>query len=49
MNAQLLGSELIDAAEQLDVLRDAADGSGDRRIALFVHKPLFYVVLNDQM
>jgi Icc protein len=43
MNAQLLGSDLIDAGEQLDFLRDAADGSDDRRIALFVHKPLFHV------
>jgi len=41
MNAQLLGSDLIDAGEQMDFLRDAADGSDDRHIALFVHKPLF--------
>lgn len=41
MNAQLLGSDLIDAGAQMDFLRDAADGSNDRRIALFVHKPLF--------
>jgi 3',5'-cyclic-AMP phosphodiesterase len=49
MNAQLLGSELIDAAEQLDFLRDAADGSGDRRIALFVHKPLFHVAPHEDV
>lgn len=42
MNAQLLGSDLIDAAEQVEFLRDAVDGSEDRRIALFVHKPLFH-------
>jgi 3',5'-cyclic-AMP phosphodiesterase len=49
LNAQLLGSDLIDAAEQLDFLRDAADGSDGRRIALFVHKPLFHVSPDEEI
>ena len=48
MNAQLLGSDLIDAGAQLDFLRDAADGSDDRRIALFVHKPLFHASAEEE-
>lgn len=48
MNAQLLGSDLIDAGEQMDFLRDAADGSDDRRIALFVHKPLFLASADEE-
>lgn len=42
MNAQLLGSDLIDAGTQMDFLREALEGGGGRRIALFVHKPLFH-------
>lgn len=42
LNAQLLGSDLADAAAQIAFLRDAAAGSGGRRIALIVHKPLFH-------
>ena len=49
MNAQLLGSDLIEAGEQLDFLRDAADGSEDRHIALFVHKPLFHASPDEEI
>lgn len=49
MNAQLLGSDLIDAGAQMDFLRDAADGSDDRRIALFVHKPLFLASAEEEI
>jgi Icc protein len=41
VNALLLGSDLGAAAAQLDFLAQAAATSGARRIALFVHKPLF--------
>jgi 3',5'-cyclic AMP phosphodiesterase CpdA len=39
VNAQLLGSDLEAAAQQLEFLAGAA--STDRRLALLVHKPLF--------
>jgi hypothetical protein len=41
VNALLLGSDLGAAAAQLHFLAQAAATSGARRIALFVHKPLF--------
>jgi 3',5'-cyclic AMP phosphodiesterase CpdA len=41
INSLVLGSELPAAAEQLAMLRDAADDAGDRAIALFLHKPLY--------
>lgn len=40
LNAQLLGSDLDDAAVQVDFLRGAIDT--ERRVALFIHKPLFH-------
>lgn len=43
LNAQLLGSDLVEAGEQTHFLQDAFDGCGDRRIALFTHKPLFHL------
>lgn len=49
VNAQLLGSDLVDAAEQLDFLHDAVDGRDGRRIALFVHKPLFHVSPDEEI
>jgi 3',5'-cyclic-AMP phosphodiesterase len=49
IDAQLLGSDLQDAAAQLEFLREAVDGSGDRRIALFVHKPLFHVSPDEEV
>jgi 3',5'-cyclic-AMP phosphodiesterase len=41
LNAQLLGSDLHAAAEQMEFLNEAVRGSADRSIALLVHKPLF--------
>ncbi len=41
IDAQLVGSGLDAAREQLHFVAEAAAGAGDRRIALFVHKPLF--------
>jgi 3',5'-cyclic-AMP phosphodiesterase len=41
INSQLLGSNLEAAARQLEFVGHAAASSADRRIALFVHKPLF--------
>ena len=41
LNSQLLGSELESAGEQLDFVADAAAKAEGRRLALFVHKPLF--------
>ena len=41
INTQLLGSALAAADAQLDFVARAAAGGGDRRLALFVHKPLF--------
>jgi 3',5'-cyclic AMP phosphodiesterase CpdA len=43
LDAQLLGSDLEDAGAQLRFLREAAAGAAGRRIALFVHKPLFHL------
>lgn len=41
INAQLPGSDLASAREQLAFVADAAASAGDRAIALFTHKPLF--------
>jgi Icc protein len=40
LNAQLLGSDLAEAAAQMDFLRGAVETG--RRVALFIHKPLFH-------
>ena len=42
INAQLLGSDLDAAEEQLAFLQDSRSDITDRAIALFVHKPLFH-------
>lgn len=41
INAQLLASDLAAAAQQLDFIAGAARAADGRRLALFVHKPLF--------
>jgi 3',5'-cyclic-AMP phosphodiesterase len=41
VNAQLFGSDLGAAEDQERFLRQAAATTGDRAVALFVHKPLF--------
>lgn len=41
INAQLLGSDLGEAAEQDSAIAQAMDGIGLRSLALFLHKPLF--------
>ncbi len=41
IDSQLLGSDLDAASEQDAAIADAAAGLGDRRLALFLHKPLF--------
>jgi len=41
INAQLLGSDLGAAREQDRAIGDAAAGLGSRKLALFLHKPLF--------
>ena len=41
IDAQLLGSDLAAASEQHDAIVEAAAGLGARRLALFLHKPLF--------
>jgi Icc protein len=41
INAQLLGSDLIEVFEQDEAIADAASGLGDRHLALVLHKPLF--------
>ena len=41
INAQLLGSDLAETAEQEAAIAEAASGTGDRRLVLFLHKPLF--------
>ncbi len=43
VNAQLLGSELDAAAQQIEFVGQAVATGDDRQIALFVHKPLFDV------
>jgi Icc protein len=42
VNAQLLGSDLGAAADQLHLVRDAAAGADGRSVGLIVHKPLFH-------
>jgi len=49
INAQLLGSDLAAAAEQLEFLHDATRGSDGRCIALFMHKPLFHAVPDEDI
>lgn len=41
LNAQLLGSDLDEAEMQDDAIAEAVSGLGRRRLALFLHKPLF--------
>jgi 3',5'-cyclic AMP phosphodiesterase CpdA len=41
INAQLLGSDLAEAAEQEAAIARAMEGIGLRSLALFLHKPLF--------
>jgi 3',5'-cyclic AMP phosphodiesterase CpdA len=41
INALLVGSDLAAASEQDRAIADAASGIGERRLALFLHKPLF--------
>ena len=41
VDSQLLGSDLAAAAEQESAVAKAAAGLGARRLALFLHKPLF--------
>jgi len=41
LNAQLLGSDLAEAAEQEAAIAQAMAGLGLRSLALFLHKPLF--------
>lgn len=41
IDAQLLGSDLIEVFEQDAAIADAVSGLGDRRLALALHKPLF--------
>jgi len=41
LNAQLLGSDLAAAALQEAAIAEAASDLGERRLALFLHKPLF--------
>jgi len=41
VNAQLLGSDLAAAQEQDAAIAEAAAGLGARRLALFLHKPMF--------
>jgi 3',5'-cyclic-AMP phosphodiesterase len=41
INAQLLGSDLPAAAQQHKEVRDSIAGLGSRKLALFLHKPLF--------
>ena len=43
INAQLLGSDLAPAGDQLRFVHDAAAGAKGRAVVLFVHKPLFDV------
>jgi Icc protein len=41
LNAQLLGADLPEAAEQDAAIVEAVSGLGDRHLALLLHKPLF--------
>ncbi len=41
INAQLLGSDLPAAEQQHEEVRDSVAGLGSRKLALFLHKPLF--------
>lgn len=43
INAQLLGSDLPEAAEQLEFVNEGAASADGRSLALFTHKPLFHL------
>ncbi len=47
LNSLLLGSDLPEEAAQAEMIAEAAAGIGDRRLLLFVHKPLFHDSLAD--
>lgn len=47
INAQLLGSDLAGAAEQLELVRAGAASADGRSLALFTHKPLFHLALDE--
>jgi 3',5'-cyclic-AMP phosphodiesterase len=47
VNAQLLGSDLVAAEEQESAIGKAMIGLGARRLALFLHKPLFDQRMNE--
>ena len=48
VNAQLLGSDLPAAGEQLACITGAVSGADDRSIALLVHKPLFHLSASEE-
>jgi len=49
INAQLLGSDLAEAAEQLEFLREGAASADGRSLALFTHKPLFHLAPDEDV
>jgi 3',5'-cyclic AMP phosphodiesterase CpdA len=48
VDAQLLASDLAAAGAQLEFIAAASAGRGARRIALFVHKPLFHLMPGEE-
>ncbi len=48
IDAQLLGSDLASAGEQLEFIAAASAGRGDRQVALLVHKPLFHLAPEEE-
>jgi Icc protein len=49
LDAQLIGSELEAAAEQDDFVEQAARTAGPRHVALFIHKPLCHVRMDENI
>ncbi len=48
INSLLLGSDIPEAADQESFVAEAANGIDGRKLALFLHKPLFHDTLADQ-
>jgi alkaline phosphatase D len=49
LNTEIMGTGLPDETEQAQFIAEAADGLGERRIALFLHKPVFVTSPEDSV
>lgn len=47
LNSEVMGTGHVEESAQADFIEEAAEGAGDRRIALFLHKPVFVTGIED--